>query len=297
MGTRRSSARMVALAVVGLGLVLAPAVFGMFERAPLGAEMIRDFKPFMTQERLAGFQGHLAGIDAAVQEIDPLVEARPGLDSPAYATFSGDWPEIHTTMTSLMDDVAANREGYEAVASLPDFRLFPWFFVVPGVVILLLAGYGAVSGRDARWIRWPIAALGIALVVLPFAVGMFDKAPRGAAMMGAFETIETTQNVARIQGYFATMASGQGAIRLDIAPELARAGVPHPATEALDAEWVGILNDMTPMIGAMSDSVDNYQAVASLPSFRLFPWFFLAPGALLVLIALAPRRNPRKAPS
>ena len=36
--------------------------------------------------------------------------------------------------------------------------------------------------------------LGIALVVLPFAVGMFDKAPRGAAMMGAFETIETTLN-------------------------------------------------------------------------------------------------------
>lgn len=295
MGTRRSSARMVALAVLGLGLVLAPAVFGMFQRAPLGAEMIRDFKPFMTEERLAGFQGHLAGIDAAVQEIDPLVEARPGIDSPAYATFSSDWPEIHTTMTSLMDDVAANREGYEAVASLPDFRLFPWFFVVPGVVILLLAGYGAVRGLDARWIRWPIAALGIALVVLPFAVGMFDKAPRGAQMMGAFSTIETTENVARIQGYFATMAAGQGAIRLDIAPALTKAGVPHPAAAELDAEWIRILNDMTPMIGAMSDSVDNYQAVASLPSFRLFPWFFLAPGALLVLIALAPRRNPRKA--
>ncbi|KRA38852.1 hypothetical protein ASD81_09750 [Nocardioides sp. Root614] len=290
--TRGGSARpvAVALALVGLGLALAPVVFGMFHRAPLGAEMIQDFAPLMTKERLAGFQGHLAGIDASVQELDPLVEEQPDIGSPSYATFSKDWPEIHTTMTSLMDQVAANREGYDAVASLPDFRLFPWFFAVPGVIIFLLAGYAAVTGRDGWWLRGPAAAIGVALVVLPFAVGMFHKAPQGAQMMGAFETIETTENVARIQGYFATMASGQGAIRLDIAPELVRAGVPHPATERLDAEWIGILNDMTPMIGAMSDSVDNYQAVASLPSFRLFPWFFVAPGAVLVLISFIPRK-------
>ena len=48
-----------------------------------------------------------------------------------------------------------------------------------------------------------------------------------------------------------------------------------------------ILNDMTPMIGAMSDNVANYQAIASLPPFPLFPWFFVLPGALVAGLALA----------
>lgn len=47
------------------------------------------------------------------------------------------------------------------------------------------------------------------------------------------------------------------------------------------------------MIGAMSDNVDNYQAVAALPPFPLFPWFFVLPGLLIVGLALAagPRRR------
>ena len=290
MRHRRTSATLVALALLGLGLVLAPALFGMFHRAPLGAEMMRDFDPLMTQTRLAGFQADIAEIDAAVQELDPIVRARPGIDRPAYNELSGQWPEIHSTMASLMGRVSDNREGYEAVASMPSFTLLPWFFAGPGAVVALLAGYGLVSRRDGRRIRWPIIAIGVALIAFPVVFGMFGKAPQGARMMSTFASIETSHNVARIQGYFATMAAGQGAMRLDIAPDLARAGVPHPATDRLDADWIHVLNDMTPMIGAMSDNVDNYDAVASLPSFALFPWFFVAPGTLLVLLALPLRK-------
>jgi hypothetical protein len=54
-----------------------------------------------------------------------------------------------------------------------------------------------------------------------------------------------------------------------------------------DNQWVHILNDMTPMIGAMSDNVENYQAVAALPPFPLFPWFFVIPGLLVIGLAAA----------
>jgi hypothetical protein len=113
-------------------------------------------------------------------------------------------------------------------------------------------------------------------------------------MMTAFKTIETTQNVQEIQGFFGEMAEGQGAIRLEIVPSLEKSGLTSaqisakfPAVVALDGHWVHILNDMTPMIGAMSDNVANYQAIASLPPFPLFPWFFVLPGLIVGGLAVA----------
>jgi uncharacterized membrane protein len=54
---------------------------------------------------------------------------------------------------------------------------------------------------------------------------------------------------------------------------------------------------MTPMIGAMSDNVANYQAIRSLPPFPLFPWFFVIPGAAVVAVGLLvrPLRGNRSA--
>jgi hypothetical protein len=40
-----------------------------------------------------------------------------------------------------------------------------------------------------------------------------------------------------------------------------------------------------PLVTTMQGNVADYQSVNSLPSFRLFTWFFLIPGVLLVLIA------------
>jgi hypothetical protein len=139
-----------------------------------------------------------------------------------------------------------------------------------------------------------LVCLGLGLIAAPVAFQMFRRAPDGGHMMSSFEDIETIANVQRIQGYFGSMAVGQGAIRLDIVPALEQAGLTRveiaqrfPALHALDAGWVHILNDMTPMIGAMSDNVANYQAVASLPPFPLFPWFFVVPGVFVATLAMA----------
>jgi hypothetical protein len=45
------------------------------------------------------------------------------------------------------------------------------------------------------------------------------------------------------------------------------------------------LDHYKPLVTTMQANVDNYAQVNSLPSFRLFPWFFIAPGALLILLA------------
>jgi hypothetical protein len=40
-----------------------------------------------------------------------------------------------------------------------------------------------------------------------------------------------------------------------------------------------------PLVATMQANVDNYRQVNSLPSFRLFAWFFIVPGVLLILLA------------
>jgi hypothetical protein len=292
-----------ALAAIGVALVAAPFAFGMFSRAPEGARMIAGFAPYMANRRLDGFQSDLRFIDDGVLGGQAAVRALSG-GGPAparfaeFVTFERQWSAIDPSMTSMLDTIQANVGNYRAVAALPSFRLFPWFFVIPGAIVLLLAGVGWF--RPRRWpaVRWVAAAVGIGLVLAPVVFQMFSRAPKGARMVTAFTTIETRARVESIQIDFSDIASGQGTVQLALLPALRRAGLDpgqisstYPGLTTLDAQWVHILNDMTPMIGAMSDNVTNYEAVAALPSFRLFPWFFVLPGLIVVALAVAAGRR------
>lgn len=305
---------LITVAVIGVGLAAAPLLFGMFTKAPEGATMIAAFKPYMTAARIDGYQTELRQIDAGVRQTDTSVATALGGKAafdqayPDFASFDRQWPAIDSTMTTLMDEVHDNLGNYEAVAALPSFKLFPWFFVIPGVLIAGVAIIALVRPpqRRGRGTRWALVVLGVGLIAAPAVFQMFQRAPDGGQMMRAFSNIETTQNVQKIQGYFGSMAVGQGAIRLEVVPALEHTGLTRaeiatqfPALTTLDANWVHILNDMTPMIGVMSDSVVDYQAVASMPPFPLFPWFFVIPGVLvagLALFAWSPRaRRPAQA--
>jgi hypothetical protein len=292
------------IALIGIALAVMPLAFNMFDKTPKGAVMIAGFKPYMTTARLDGYQSELREIDAGVHQTDTSVAAYlgPGRSDPSafktefpnFASFDQQWPAIDSKMTGLMNQVQANLGNYLAVAALPSFKLFPWFFVIPGVLIAAFAIAALVRPSWWRRGRWVLVILGVGLIAAPGIFQMFQRAPDGGRMMTAFENIETTQNVQQIQGYFGSMAVGQGAIRLEIVPALESSGLDSaqiaakfPAVASLDTHWVHILNDMTPMIGAMSDNVANYQAIASLPPFPLFPWFFVLPGALVAGLALA----------
>jgi hypothetical protein len=50
----------------------------------------------------------------------------------------------------LVRTMQANVTNYRQVNSLPDFRLFTWFFVLPGALLVLLAGYGLFGNPFAR---------------------------------------------------------------------------------------------------------------------------------------------------
>lgn len=312
--------------LVGVGMIMAPIVFQMFDRAPLGGEMIDDFESYMTVEQVELFRGYLDEIDAAnTESIDELsaglIAAGAIGEGEFEATFASvanlneQWPTIQQDMGDLIDRMEANLDNYSAVAALPPFPLFPWFFVIPGVLIVVTATVALALRRNGRAGRgrpaiWTLLALGLAVAAAPVMFQMFDRAPKGAEMIDSFRPMMTRERVQSVQGYFVTLGAAEGQLRVNALSMIAEAGgnpADYPAITQWSADWPTILTDFNPMVATMSDNVDNYEAVDALPSFDLFPWFFVIPGVLvagLAVIALrkhvvtpAPSQIEHEAPS
>ena len=289
-----------AVLVLGLGLIAAPAVFQMFDRAPKGGDMIAAFEPYMTSTEIEKFQGYLAEIDAAVTETrNDLVPAAtvnggdPLADAPTVATLIEEWPGIDADMSDMLTTMSADIDNYEAVAALPTFDLFPWFFVIPGVLVTGVAAFVLIRRpRRAPVARWAVGLIGVGLVLAPAAFQMFERAPKGGEMIDDFRPLMTRPRVQNIQGYFVTLGAGEGQLRNVLVPAVVAEGASEsdfPAVAAFSEDWQAIVTDFAPMIGVMSDNVENFEAVDALPDFPLFPWFFVIPGLLLVGLAFAAR--------
>lgn len=316
-GGRLAAARrwpLVLVLVAGIGLVAVPLTTSMLDRASQGATMIERFRPHMSAERIARYQRDIALVNAFASEAqqrapalivpkaDPATARAEFLQAaPQVALFVQQWPAVDRTFSRLLGTIAANRENFDAVAALPSFRLFPWFFLVPGVLAIVLALAGlALGGRAWPPLRRATIALGVGLLLAPLAFQMFARAPAGERMIDAFATIETRQQVQTVQSHFGTVAVGQGAVRNDLVEPLLARGLREreiarelPASIALRDRWTSILNDITPLIGVMSDNVANYRAVRALPAFGLFPWLFVVPGLLVLAAAVLARTDRR----
>lgn len=298
---------------VGFGLIAAPAIFQMFTRAPLGGQMIEEFGPYMSRDNIQKFQGYLDEIDRAQSEtrdkVRPLFGERLGVQQAEFdrsfrgvAEFNSKWPGIYSDMSSMLRTMDANRDNFAAVDALPPFKLFPWFFVAPGVIA---AGLAFSALRRDRKGTVPKASLrllvlvGLGLIAAPAIFQMFTRAPLGGGMINDFRPLMTTKKVTTIQGYFLVIGGGEGDLRLKAKRALedrlgfdeAEYSRQFPAVSALEGDWARISRELSPMIGVMSDNVDNFQAVDALPPFPLFPWFFVAPGLLVAGLALAAGRS------
>jgi len=308
---------LVVVLILGLGLALAPVAFQMFDRAPKGGDMIDAFEPYMTPAKITQFEGYMAEMRAARAEINkrirPDLQSALGLDAAAIdarfvplASFDRQWPKLDADMSDMLVKMRRNIGNYEAVAALPPFPLFPWFFVVPGLMIAGLAAWGLRAARKGKASRAAVIAIvvfGLGVVAAPAIFQMFDRAPKGADMIDDFRSLMTDKKLRTIQGYFVTLGAGEGNVRTAALPALevaAPAGqLPAPASERFPAvtrwseDWPTIFREFAPMIGVMSGNVANFAAVDALPPFWMFPWFFVIPGLIIAGAGVAagfPRR-------
>ncbi|HLA81317.1 MAG TPA: hypothetical protein VJP78_06845 [Thermoleophilia bacterium] len=167
---------------------------------------------------------------------------------------------------------------------------------------------------------WPVLVIGIALVVMPFAMSMPSKAGAGQDMLDNFRPIMQPANVSKTADYYNNtfvnlrpVAEGGPQLAAE-APQLIAALAqqlnmsPEQVQQFLGSQFpamAGLLGGLPqllptfanvppgldhykPLVDVMQANVTNYEQVDSLPSFRLFTWFFVIPGILLILLAGIP---------
>lgn len=124
-GMQQDAAKLVPMLAQSLGMTPVQVQKMMGEQLPAMAGMLRSL-PAMERD----FTGLLGTMQANV-----------GIFSRVPAGLAHYEPLVST--------MQANVTNYEKIDSLPDFRLFSVFFIVPGALLMLLAGFGLFGERFA----------------------------------------------------------------------------------------------------------------------------------------------------
>jgi hypothetical protein len=308
---------MVAVLVIGVGLLAAPFIFQMMafdNRAPAGGEMIDQFRPYMTDARISKFDGFMDLINRAEQsykaDLRPVIQSAPKNAAQQSALNQvDDWSKkwegdkgIFADMSVILRDVRANLDNYKAVDNLPPFWMFPFFFIMPGLIIALLARAALARMRRGAGTGVPgkaLVVMGVGLIAAPFIFQMMggeNRAFQGADMINDFKPIMTAERVTSVQNYFPVIGLAEGQLRNQLVP-LAKTQPNAPSTPVIDEfskTWPEIGNEFAQFLGAMSDNLDNFAKVKALPPFSLFPFFFILPGLMVAGFALAAGRTKKE---
>lgn len=145
-----------------------------------------------------------------------------------------------------------------------------------------------------RKVLWPILAIGLALVVVPFAIGLPGKTAAGQRMLNDFHPLMQATSVQKTADYYNnvftplgqvatqfTGAAANPAMAQQLKPLMPMLGPAMPIFKQVPAglAWY------RPLVTTMQGNVSDYSSVDSLPNFNLFTWFFVVPGLLLMLLA------------
>jgi hypothetical protein len=144
-----------------------------------------------------------------------------------------------------------------------------------------------------RKLFWAVLVVGLALVIAPFVISLPSKASAGQRMMDGFRPIMQSDQVALTAHYYDDVFTPLGKVVPLFAQmppsmqtgfgQMLRSAQVDPA---IFGEIPAGLQHYGPLVRTMQANVDNYAQIDSLPSFRLFTWFFVIPGVLLLLIAV-----------
>ncbi|WP_309224052.1 MULTISPECIES: hypothetical protein [unclassified Mycobacteroides] len=289
----------VVLVALGVLLFAVPIVTGMFTRAAGGQQLLTEFRPFVSSAEITTFRGYLDTVDAARSDVQATRVVAGGRYE-RLDTFVAQYPSIKQEMTSLLDAVDASVGNYQELRAIGPFDVLPFLLAVPGLV---LVGAGVWGLRRVRNGEKALGARGLAilaagvLIAVPFADGLFTRAPAGTHLIDAFTPIMNHERVAAVQRHFVVLVAAEGELDTQFLGDLRRHQPDRavPGVDAFVAQWQPMTADFASLIGVMADNVDNFGRVVALDrltaplgfrSFDYFGWFFLVPGVLAAAAAI-----------
>lgn len=160
--------------VIGVALIVAPLAMGLPGKSAAGSRMMSDFRPIMAADQVqqtadyyyevfvplgqitpvftdanaSKFQGYLDGMQQSGLQIPPAVAkdfsalvAMMKQGVPIASRVPGGLAHYKPLVVAMQGNV----NDFDQLDQLPSFTLFTWFFVVPGILLVLLSGAGLWS--------------------------------------------------------------------------------------------------------------------------------------------------------
>lgn len=163
--------------IVGIILIIAPFALSMPSKTSAGQAMLNDFHPIMqpaSVDTTVNYYSHtfaplqqvavggvaaagetnqmMSGLAGAMHMTSAQMAQYLGTKYPAMAKLLESFPQMAPVFSNVTPGInwykpivatmQANVSNYAQVDSLPNFNMFTWFFVIPGVLITLLALMG-----------------------------------------------------------------------------------------------------------------------------------------------------------
>lgn len=186
--TRKLSWALWPMLAIGVALIVAPLALSLPSKAGAGQKMLDGFHPLMQP---AAVQTTVDYYDKTFTALGPVATGGVAASGEIPRLFTGLANALHMTQPQLAQFLAANYPAmaqmlqqfpqlvpvfnnvppglawykplvstmqaqvgnYAKVDSLPNFNLFTWFFIAPGILLVLLAGFALLAlyrqGRQA----------------------------------------------------------------------------------------------------------------------------------------------------
>jgi hypothetical protein len=271
----------IALVVVGVALVLAPIVGGLFSKVAAGKQLIDEFEPRLEIDALARYDSDLGILRAGKAGLDELYAGgavAPG-QYPRIDQYRAAAADIDRRASGLLEQVRASEPDYRRVAGIGGFDRVPFLVVLGGLVasyggIVLLGGGRARARSGAALVVLAAAAIGL----YPFLSDLRPGATAGGRMLDQLAPVMTAGQVRQLQDDFVILVQAVGELDTGFR-QVPQSGAPAAAIAGLVDSWPTISSDLADLVGTINDNLDNYSAMQDLDGlpggFSALPWMLV----------------------